>query len=154
MAFIPDAGSLALSDPPRGPRRVKGRMGRAAPPRQPQQKPDPEREAWARTLADIGPLDHCILCGCMMHSDVDRRYKTVQYMAWLAGVACQRTPFVYTHIMECAKLERRAHAEAHRRAGAAGQSPPCTCCGEDGDGGASSDPPRYHLASVAAARDV
>lgn len=31
-------------------------------------------EAAQRVRYEIGDLDPCILCGCMMHSDVERRY--------------------------------------------------------------------------------
>lgn len=63
---------------------------------------------------------------------VDRRYKTVQYIAWLVGVSCQRTPFVYTHIMERARAERESHASAHRLSpSAVGAPPPCPCCNSD-----------------------
>jgi hypothetical protein len=30
-------------------------------------------QPWQKTMCDIGPLDSCILCGCVMHSEVERR---------------------------------------------------------------------------------
>lgn len=39
-----------------------------------------------------------------------RRYKQVQYIAWLVEHACEHTPFVYQHIVRKAREEREEHA--------------------------------------------
>lgn len=79
-----------------------------------------ESERAMKVVRDIGDLDSCILCGCMMHCDVERRYKQVQYIAWLVKNTCEPTPFVFQNIMIRAKDERESHISRPF-------DPPCQC---------------------------
>jgi hypothetical protein len=74
-----------------------------------------------KTMRDIGDLDSCILCGCMMHGEVERRYKQLQYIAWLVERSCESTPFVYQNIVSRAKDERESHIRSNP------SDSPCQC---------------------------
>ena len=60
-----------------------------------------------------------MLCGCMMHQEVERRYKLLQYIAALIQDKCIATPFVHAHILKLAEAERIDHKTR-------GQE--CKCC--------------------------
>lgn len=55
-------------------------------------------------------LDSCMLCGCLMHASVERRYKQIQYLDALIRDKCMETPFVFQHITDLALYERQMHA--------------------------------------------
>lgn len=48
----------------------------------------------------LGDLDPCVLCGCVMHAGVERRYKQLHDLSHLLKSTCTRTPFVYDHILD------------------------------------------------------
>mmetsp|Transcript_8278 Transcript_8278/g.20221 ORF Transcript_8278/g.20221 Transcript_8278/m.20221 type:complete len:341 (-) Transcript_8278:26-1048(-) len=59
----------------------------------------------------IGRLDTCLLCGFLMHSEVDRRYQQLRHVAGLLKSKCSPTPFVYESIIGMA----RGGGDAERR---------------------------------------
>lgn len=80
------------------------------------------------TMREIGCLDPCILCGCMMHEGVERRYKQCQYIAWLIRRCCAPTPFVYREILYRASVERKAHRDALSCIKEGEAITACPCC--------------------------
>lgn len=79
------------------------------------------------TLSEIGELDSCILCGCMMHPEIERRYKQLQYIAWLVTNSCTPTPFVHRQVLLRAKTEREQHRILPPKS-----DTPCPCTSEGG----------------------
>lgn len=67
----------------------------------------------AKLMNEIGDLDACGLCGCIMGSDVERRYKQLQYIASLVACKCTATHFVHGALIARADEERRTHAWQH-----------------------------------------
>lgn len=53
----------------------------------------------------LGDIDPCILCGYLMHTGVERRYKQIQPLSALLQESCTQTPFVYHHIAHMARQE-------------------------------------------------
>jgi hypothetical protein len=73
----------------------------------------------------LGDLDPCILCGCIMHADTERRYKQLQYIASLVVSKCSPTSFVYNHITRLARDERISHVHQNQNNMNVGTVCPC-----------------------------
>jgi hypothetical protein len=73
----------------------------------------------------MGDLDPCILCGCIMHAETERRYKQLQYISSLVTHKCTVTSFVYEHITHLAKDERLSHISQNQNSTDTGVMCPC-----------------------------